>query len=289
MPPISFQDDGLAAGGSTGQNWTDAEVDAIVADYFDMLAAELAGQPFSKAAHNEALQQVIGRSRKSIEFKHCNISAVLERLGMPIVNGYRPLRHFQNALVDGVDRYLAARGGPFLAQATATAVKVVEPATLWVGPPPTPSPAEGKETPKLRRLIRKYDPGMRDARNRKLGRQGEELVVLYEQRRLASGGREDLALKVEWTSEARGDGAGYDIASFELDGRERLIEVKTTNGPARTPFYLSENERAFSEERPEAFRLFRLYNFLKGPAAFELTPPLEGWVTLNPVSYRATF
>lgn len=289
MASINSGDGDSAVGiNASRQNWTDREVDLIAADYFDMLAAELAGQPYSKTEHNLALQQVIGRSRKSIEFKHCNISAVLEHLGMPIVSGYRPLRHFQNALVDGIDRYLLANGARVLAQVTMVPPKVADPATLWVGPPPEPSPAEAKETPRLKRLVRKFDPAIRDARNRALGREGEELVLSYERRRLIAGGRQDLADKLEWTSEERGHGAGYDIASFELDGRERLIEVKTTNGSALTPFYLSENEWAFSEERPDAFRLLRLYNFNKGPAAFELTPPLEGWVTLTPTNYRAT-
>lgn len=34
-------------------NWQDDENDAIVADYFTMLARELAGEPFSKTAHGE--------------------------------------------------------------------------------------------------------------------------------------------------------------------------------------------------------------------------------------------
>lgn len=271
-----------------GTNWTAAEVDLIVADYFDMLATELGGRPYNKAQHNEALQKLIPRSRKSIEFKHCNISAVLERLAMPTIPGYKPLPHFQNALVEGVERYLALRGQPILASAEAAELKV-EDRTLWLGPPPTPDPKTPKEPEKLRRLVRKYDPAARDARNRKLGRQGEELVLLHERRHLISGGRDDLACKLEWTSDVHGDGAGYDIRSFDLDGKDRLIEVKTTNGHALTPFYLSENERQFSTQCPDVFRLLRLYHFIEKPSAFELRPPLEDYLTLSPISYRASF
>ena len=56
--------------------WTDAENDLIVADYFAMLAADVAGQSYNKAAHNRDLQAQIDRNRSSIEFKHQNISAV---------------------------------------------------------------------------------------------------------------------------------------------------------------------------------------------------------------------
>jgi hypothetical protein len=272
-----------------GTVWTDGEVELIVADYFDMLVAQLAKRPLNKAQHNEALQQLVPRSRKSIEFKHCNISAVLARLGMPTIIGYKPLPHFQNALVDAVDRHLALYGQPVLAFATATVARVAEPVSLWLGPPPSASVNDTKETDRLRRLIRKFDPAERDARNRKLGKQGEELIFMHERHRLIAGDRTDLARKLEWTSEVRGDGAGYDIHSFELDGRDRLIEVKTTNGPALTPFFLSENERSFSEERPEAFRLLRLYNFVDAPSGFELAPPLHERLTLNPTTYRATF
>src|SRR5690606_19037395 len=122
-----------------------------------------------------------------------------------------------------------------------------------IGPPPSPTPDDGKETDAVRRLVRKFDPAARDARNRALGKQGEELVLKHERIRLTAAGRDDLARKLEWTSEVHGDGAGYDIRSFNPDGTDRLVEVKTTNGAALTPFFLSENERAFSNERPEAF------------------------------------
>lgn len=40
------------------------------------------------------------------------------------------------------------------------------------------------------------------------------------------------------------------------DGQERLIEVKTTNGWERTPFYISRNELAIAEERRSEWRMF---------------------------------
>jgi hypothetical protein len=89
--------------------WSDNEIDLIVADYFAMLGGELSGSPFSKADHNRALQELIPRSRGSIEFKHQNISAVLLVLGQPWIDGYKPAVNFQNALIDSVLRWLNAR------------------------------------------------------------------------------------------------------------------------------------------------------------------------------------
>ena len=89
-----------------GTSWQDDELDAIVEDYFAMLAAELSGQPYVKSRHSQALMTQIGRTHRSVEFKHQNISAVLDELGMPWIPGYKPKRNYQNAIFDAIDRYL---------------------------------------------------------------------------------------------------------------------------------------------------------------------------------------
>lgn len=274
--------------GQPGSDWTDEQNDLIVADYFAMLAEELAGASYVKSHHNSALQLLTGRNRGSIERKHMNISAVMDRLELPRIKGYAPNANFQAGLLDSVERYLNRQGLPAHSPVTNPTNEVAEARTLWIGPPPTLPPEVTKSTPELERLVRKFDPAARDERNRSLGKEGELLVFEHEIKRLAASSRPDLAKMVEWTSQERGDGAGFDIASFETDGRPRLIEVKTTNGSAITPFYLSENERSFSEERPDAFALLRLYNFADRPMAFELRPPLSELLTLMPTSYRAT-
>jgi hypothetical protein len=276
------------AEGEPGSNWTDGQNDLIVADYFAMLGEELAGREYFKSHHNEALQKLTGRNRGSIERKHMNISAVMERLGLPRLKGYAPYANFQAGLVEAVERYLGAQEVPQYPAIIPQSSKLAESNSLWIGPPPQTSPDHNKSTPELERLVRKFDPASRDARNRVLGKMGEQLVFEHEVQRLEAQKRNDLAKKVEWTSQERGDGAGFDIASFEADGRPKLIEVKTTNGSALTPFYLSENERSFSDERPEAFALIRLYDFSEQPKAYELRPPLSAVLALNPTNYRAT-
>ena len=82
----------------------------------------------------------------------------------------------------------------------------------------------------MQAVARKFDVAERDARNRALGRAGEERVLAHERAMLVGAGRADLAHQIRWVSEFDGDGAGYDIRSFEPDGGERLIEVKSPNG-----------------------------------------------------------
>ncbi|MFQ3664485.1 MAG: DUF3883 domain-containing protein [Sphingomonadaceae bacterium] len=273
-------------------HWSDHENDLIVADYFMMLADELAGRSYSKAEHRRALLPLLdGRSEGSIEFKHQNISAVLKALGEPWIEGYKPAFNFQMALVDAVARFLARQPEwvPHVPSGSASSA-VREEAVLWVGPPPTlsnqPAPQELEQ---MLQIARTFDVAGRDARYRALGRAGEERVLAHERAVLHGAGRADLARKVRWVAEEDGDGAGYDIASFAPDGAPRLIEVKTTNGWERTPFHITRNELAVAEERPREWCLLRLWDFAREPKAFELRPPLEAHVTLIATAFEARF
>lgn len=277
----------MSAKDLTGTDWTDREIDLILADYFDMLRLELLRQPYNKAERNRAMQEMTGRSRGSVEFKHQNVSAVLQQLGRPWIAGYKPRANYQHVLIDGIERYLDVQGESLVIEQIPQPAFVAE-SELFLEAPPVMQ-AVVKPNEPLNRLVRKFDPAERDARNRKLGRQGEERILKFEHARLTESGRNDLARKIEWVSDVEGDGAGYDILSFSPDGAERLLEVKTTTGYQLTPFYLTENERTLSVERPDAFRLVRLYDFLKSPRVFELKPPLEESVMLRPTNYRASF
>ena len=116
---------------------------------------------------------------------------------------------------------------------------------------------------------------------------GEERVLAHERANLVAAGRTDLAERIRWVSHLDGDGAGYDILSFEKDGRNRLIEVKTTNGWERTPFHISRNELNVAEARRDDWHLVRLWNFAREPKAFVLRPPLEAHIELTATSFRA--
>jgi hypothetical protein len=271
---------------SERRNWTNEELDLIVADYFSMLNDEVVGLSYNKAAHNRFLRSQINRSEASIEFKHRNISAVLEKLGLQKIRGYWPAQNFQTAITDAIERYLVAN--PAAQHPEALVTGFPEQARLFVGSPPTVSPILPIRRD-MERLVRKFNPVERDFRNRKLGREGEELVLHFERQRLEMQDRIDLARKVKWISQEEGDGAGYDILSFDHRGHERLLEVKTTVGSDNTPFYITRNELSLSSERPEAFRLCRVFDFSIRPRMFELAPPLANFVHLSPLSYEASF
>src|SRR5271156_3466571 len=167
---------------------------------------------------------------------------------MPWIPGYKPKRNYQAAIFDAIGRYLTAHP-EVLTRVPPRAVVAPEDEQPFVE-----MPALHLEQPRprqLEQLIRKFDPVERDNRNRALGRAGESFVLEVERRQLAKRQRSDLSERVRWIADEDGDGAGYDILSFEASGRERLIEVKTTNGGANTPFFLSRNEYETAAARAE--------------------------------------
>lgn len=277
----------------SGQDWTDEEVEATVADYFAMLRAELGNEAFNKAAHRKALLlKLAGRSGPSVEFKYCNISAVLNAKGLPYISGYKPRGNFQESLSDAIAAYLD--GHPeFYEQLMA----VEPPAPVVPRQPrearienietPPPPPKESSVSPPGHGFGPKTDWGLLDARNRKLGKMGEKFVLSLEHRHLSEIGRPDLVDGVEWISEKRGDGEGYDILSFDDAGVPKYIEVKTTNAGWRSAFFISSNEVNVAQQRGEGYWLYRVYNFSSGPKLYRLQGPLVNKLDLEPKVFAA--
>ena len=149
-----------------GKDWRDDELDAIVADYFAMLELERTGLPFVKSHRAAALMEQIGRSHRSIEFKHMNISAVLSDLGVNPIAGYRPMSNFQDAIFDAIDRYLSAHRRVLDWVPELREYQFAETHAAFEEAPPPLKPREKHRSDRLRRLVCKFDPSLRDFRNR---------------------------------------------------------------------------------------------------------------------------
>jgi Domain of unknown function (DUF3883) len=106
-----------------------------------------------------------------------------------------------------------------------------------------------------------YDRAYREHKNAQLGKAGELLVIDYERNMLLFNGRKDLAKKIEHISEEEGDGAGYDIKSFNPDGSIKYIEVKTTRGSASTPFFITYTELEYSKRYSSEYYLYRVFEY----------------------------
>jgi hypothetical protein len=275
-------------------DWAHEEVEATVADYFGMLRDELAGLRVNKAEHNERLRRLLrNRSKGSVEFKHANISAVLTLYGYPYIDGYKPRFNFQALLEQVVLEYLDIHrdffepliAGPVLNPTTSPAAAAVD-LTRVVEPPPEAMRIPHTVWSPSARLSR-IDFVARDAANRSLGQRGEEFVLEFERKRLHDGGQRDLVQRIEWTAQVRGDGAGYDVQSFDVDGSTRLIEVKTTGLGKYFPFNVTVNEVRCSQARPREFHLYRVFNFGPGARLYMLPGELSKTCHLDPTQYRA--
>lgn len=271
-----------------GSNWTEAEVAAVVASYFGMLRLELAGLPFNKSEENRKLQEVIGRTKGSIEFKHQNISAVvIEAKGIPI-DGYKPMSNVQELLRAEVLRRLVED-----AELRQLMLRSVEEAAdlawgsvdlLFRAEPPAFLPSGfGRLQSRTGRFV---DFQQLEAQRRDLGLAGELAVVAHEQNVLRHAGLNELADRVEHIPTTRGDGTGYDVLSFDTSGREKFIEVKTTRSVKQFPFLVSHNEVECSDEVTDQFHLYRVFQFNKPQMGYYSLPSsLRSSAKLDPVTY----
>ena len=282
-------------------NWTPDEIEVIVKDYFVMLELEQKGIAFNKTKHRLDLMAIIDRTKGAIERKHMNISAAMDTLGLPYIDGYKPYRHLQHALFKAVVSHLKEVPGLYdrlkgnsETLKNHTMLSTSEKAIIFDEAPPQQETLEQYLPKSIESIVNKLEPpAERDARNKDLGKAGEWLVFEYERHRLQTIGRKDLSESVRWVARDDGDGYGYDIRSFDGKGDEadleRYMEVKTTNGSRKTPFYLTTNELRVSEKWPDAYRVIRLYDFQRQVRAFRLAPPLEKHVSLTPTIFRASF
>jgi len=88
--------------------------------------------------------------------------------------------------------------------------------------------------------------------HQKLGEIGEQYVFKKEKEQLREAGRDDLSAQVAWVSKTD-DTCGYDILSYHQDGREKYVEVKTTDDEDDLQFPMSLQEwRAASDTKMQA-------------------------------------
>jgi hypothetical protein len=274
-------------------DWSRQEVEAVVDDYLSMLASELAGTPFNKAAHRRALLPLLnGRSEQSIEFKHANISAALLEAGFPYITGYKPRSNYQSLLAEVLAERIAGASQLQEVAAADADRPIVVPEVDDILAVLTAPPEGGSKPHKVAepsrptvRLSTNYIE--REARNRSLGMAGELFVLNYERARLIHLGKETLATRIEHTSRVRGDHEGYDVLSFDETGSERLIEVKTTKYGADTPFFVSRNEVSTSERSSAMYHVYRLYGFRQSPKLYTLRGAINQSCRLSAASFLA--
>ncbi len=92
--------------------WSDAEFEAAVQAYFEMLNLQETGQAYSKSAVNQRLRDgpLVGRTKASVEYRMQNISAVLDLLGRPWLRGYTPAKNVGSGATAIIERLIVLHG-----------------------------------------------------------------------------------------------------------------------------------------------------------------------------------
>lgn len=276
---LGFQVDGVEL---PKDDWTLSEVEAVVEGYFAMMAQAQGGGLNKAERIRELEEQLPRRNRSSVSRKLSNISAVLDELELPWLQGFAPLKRRQLLLEAVVNDRLGA-GATTLSDSPAP--KPAPPSSNGGHEVAPPTRTRLKQAADARRAVR-IDFAARDERNRALGRAGEEWALGYLKAELTEAGRPDLAKQVRWVSADDGDGLGYDIASFAPDGTAQLVEVKTTTGGIGAPFLLTPRELTASVSI-KGFVLMRIFDFGGELRFYRLRGDLRKACQLQPQLFAA--
>jgi hypothetical protein len=276
------------------EDWSQQEIDIIVADYFSILSDELENKPINKTEHRKKIQPLLrNRSEKSIDFKHMNISAVLRNMGIPYIKGYKPYINYQKLLETNVITYL--KNHLYLEstfKSFAESTTIAEPAQLSfekiLEGLPERQPIV-KETESIYRTPIKVNYLELEQANSSIGKSGEKIVYDYERWRLIHEGKESLADSIEWVSQTQGDGLGFDILSKNTNGTDRYIEVKSTKLTKEAPIFFSRNEYEFSLSNASNYYLYRVFNLNQNPKIFIANGKFDDFCNYEAVKFRGSF
>lgn len=145
-----------------------------------------------------------------------------------------------------------------------------------------------EEFPKKKRKPGVTDFDKKNKTNARIGNQGEHIVIKMEKMILKNAGRLDLADKVTQVSK-EDDSAGYDIASFLIDGTPIKIEVKSTQRkPTFANFFISINELNKSKELEEYYLYLVFEANTSSPKILRLKKPFDepsDKIKIEPISF----
>ncbi|MDX1444396.1 MAG: DUF3883 domain-containing protein, partial [Gammaproteobacteria bacterium] len=267
----------------------------LVTNYFIMLDAELQGEMYSKADHRNRIKKELGEKEDQVvDDAHHHISAVLAETGLPFVDNFPPRSGASKSLELAVQEFIESH--PELVEAlwldevpghNSIPVELDDAKAHWA---PLPDPEEyrpSRREPWHPGSVNEIDFRLRESYNSSLSAAGERFVMAFERARLREAGVKEKAKEVAWLSQTFGESFGYDIKSFEDNGSERFICVKTTNYGSRFPFTLSVQELERAQQNPRHFYIYRVFQMSRGAKVFIMPATRLELKKLQPVAFRA--
>jgi len=273
---------------------TPQAIRASVRDYFTLLQAELRGRRWWLSGKAGAFRsQFVNQHNQRSEMWYGQISAILIGHGLPYLTRARPRSITHPTLLELVRTYLYNHPDVLTLMERdvfrrVDRVPAVQNHEALIAQPPS-----GDEIPEVSdedraKLLAGVDFLAREQRNQSLASAGQKFVLEFEAARLRANGRDSYADGIEHVTADDGDGPGYAIHSYGLDGSDRFIEVKTTRYGRETPFYVSAHEVEISRRHGDRFWVYRVFAFREQPGLYMLQGALDDSVYLGPTEYRAT-
>lgn len=139
---------------------------------------------------------------------------------------------------------------------------------------------------------RNYWVNQKSDRAKEIGLAGEEMIMEFEKKRLYDAKKPSLAKKILHVSKDWGDGAGYDIRSYDVDGAEVYIEVKTTLKDINAGFIITYNELRVAQKNRTKYWIYRIFEFdpnSKSGSVFYLSVDQLEKMRLIPLQYKCEF
>lgn len=140
---------------------------------------------------------------------------------------------------------------------------------------------------------RNYWVNLKSDRAKEIGLAGEELIMKLENERLNNAKKPLLADGIVHVSKDLGDGLGYDILSYDVDGAEKYIEVKTTTlKDINAGFIITANELRVAQKNRTKYWIYRIFEFdpnSNSGSVFYLSVDQLKKMHLIPLQYKCEF
>ena len=171
---------------------------------------------------------------------------------------------FESPLTPSIDSLVNAVADPLRLEDTKVKIKDFEYRS--------PKKAKGKKTNNKKVKAKKR----RSDRSAFIGRKGEKIVFDFEKEKLKKINLNNLSEKVRWHAELN-EKPGYDITSFDDNGDEIFIEVKSSSGKTINDVDLTKNEimSMFNKKTKEKFYIYLVTNALTKPEIEVIKNPSE--------------
>lgn len=130
--------------------------------------------------------------------------------------------------------------------------------------------------------------------SKRVGDAGEKYVYEFEKNKLERLGLSDLANRIVKQYEDLSFFPGYDIQSFDEQGNEIFIEVKSTKGKNKNYFEISDNEIRAARELGDSYHIYQVTNALTDPKISTVISNLYNYqeqdkLLIEPMVYKVIF